>query len=108
MAKEKAEFKPEEHISPEQYAELVKLFNTLDETFRDLRRIARKIFGRNGRPHRYKKSVKQTAKEVIKANIKTRKDVAAALAGTLPVELPASLSPTPEKIYTGADLGLPK
>jgi hypothetical protein len=107
MPKEKAEFKPEEHISPEQYAELVKLFNTLDETFRDLRRIARKIFGRNGRPHRYKKSPKQTAKEVLRHNIRTRKAVEQALAGTLPVEAPRTLA-LDKPLFTGKDLGLPK
>lgn len=104
MVKEK--YKTEEHITPEQFTELVQLHRKIALEFYDMRRIYRKILGRSGRPSRYKKSPKQTAKEILRQNIRTAKDVKQALEGTLPVEAPAS-GPftTSGKRPKGSDLG---
>ena len=116
----KPEVKPEEHITPEQYEELVKLFEKtsqgmfkLAQTMAETRSAVYKIVGREGYkkgrlvPLRYKKSAKQATKEILAANRKTMKDVEAALAGTLPVEAPRTLA-LDKPLFTGKDLGLPK
>jgi hypothetical protein len=109
----KPEVKPEEHITPEQYAELVRLFDKLTQSMKETRSIVYKIVGKHGYrkgrlvPTRYKKSPQQMAKEILKANAKTKRAVEKALAGTLPVEAPSTRT-LDKPLFTGKDLGLPK
>ena len=97
--------KLEEHISPEQFDELVSLHRQMSKDFTRMCRLYRTILGTSGRPSRYKKSSKQTALEVVRANARTLRDVKKALDGQLPVEVPEGFAEPSTPKFTGKDLG---